>query len=245
MTTLTLIEAGGRTTLTLLVQHASRENRDRHLAYGDSLQQAMDRLEQAARRPGNATERRTMARLLYMAITSLDGYVADEAGGYDWAMPDDEVFGFVNDFERPVGTYLYGRRLYQEMTGWETMDANPGLSPLMLDFARIWQAADKVVYSRSLEAVSTARTRLERDFDPGSVRQMKARADRDITVGGPVLAAEAIRAGLTDEIHLVICPVVVGGGKKALPGDVRLRLELLDQRRFGNGVVHLRYRVVS
>jgi dihydrofolate reductase len=186
-----------------------------------------------------------MARLLYMAITSLDGYVADEAGSYDWAMPDDEVFGFVNDFERPVGTYLYGRRLYQEMTGWETMDANPGLAPLTLDFARIWQAADKIVYSRSLEAVSTARTRLERDFDPGSVRQMKARSDRDITVGGPALAAEAIRAGLTDEIHLVICPVVVGGGKKALPGDVRLRLELLDHRRFGNGVVHLRYRVLS
>jgi hypothetical protein len=129
-----------------------------------------------------------MAKLLYMPIMSLDGYVADEAGSYDWAMPDDEVFGFVNDFERPVGTYLYGRRLYQEMTGWETMDADPGLSPLMLDFARIWQAADKVVYSRSLEAVSTARTRLERDFDPGSVRQMKARADRDMTVGGPVLA---------------------------------------------------------
>jgi len=186
-----------------------------------------------------------MARLLYMAITSLDGYVADEAGSYDWAMPDDEVFGFVNDFERPVGTYLYGRRLYQEMTGWETMRAGPGLSPLMLDFARIWQAADKVVYSRSLEDVSTARTRLERDFDPGAVREMKAGAERDITVGGAELAAEAIRASLVDEIHLVISPVMVGGGKKALPGAVRLRLELLDEHRFGNGVVHLRYRVVA
>jgi len=186
-----------------------------------------------------------MARLLYMAITSLDGYVADETGSYDWAMPDDEVFGFVNDFERPVGTYLYGRRLYQEMTGWETMDANPGLAPLMLDFARIWQAAGKIVYSRSLEAVSTARTRLERDFDPGSVRQMKDQSDRDITVGGPALAAEAIRAGLTDEIHLIICPVLVGSGKKALPGDVRLCLDLQDERRFGNGVIHLHYRVVS
>ena len=186
-----------------------------------------------------------MARLLYMAITSLDGYVADEAGSYDWAMPDDEVFGFVNDFERPVGTYLYGRRLYQEMTGWATMRAGPGLSPLMLDFARIWQAADKVVYSRSLEDVSTARTRLERDFDPGAVREMKARAERDITVGGAELAAEAIRASLVDEIHLVISPVMVGGGKKALPGAVRLRLELLDEHRFGNGVVHLRYRVVA
>ena len=186
-----------------------------------------------------------MARLLYMPIMSLDGYVADETGNFDWAMPDDEVFGIVNDFERPVGTYLYGRRLYQDMTGWETMDADRGLSPLMLDFARIWQAADKIVYSRSLETVSTGRTRLEREFDPGSVRQMKASADRDITVGGPVLAAEAIRAGLVDEIHLIICPVLVGGGKKALPDDLRLRLDLLDERRFGNGVVHLRYRVVN
>jgi len=184
-----------------------------------------------------------MARLLYMAIMSLDGYVADEKGNYDWAMPDDEVFGFVNDFERPVGTYLYGRRLYQEMTGWETMHTQAGLSPLMLDFARIWQAADKVVYSWSLGTVSTARTRLERDFDPAAVRELKARADRDISVGGPVLAAEALRAGLVDEIHMLVCPVVVGGGKKALPSDVRLGLELLDEHRFGNGVVHLHYRV--
>ena len=186
-----------------------------------------------------------MARLLYMAITSLDGYVADEKGSYDWAMPDDEVFGFVNDFERPVGTYLYGRRLYQEMTGWETAHASAGQSPLMLDFARIWQAADKIVYSRSLETVSTARTRIERNFDPESVRQMKARAARDITVGGAALAAEAIKAGLVDECHLIITPVVVGGGKKSLPGDVRLRLQLLDERRFSSGVVHLRYRIVT
>ena len=184
-----------------------------------------------------------MARLLYMAITSLDGYVADEAGTYDWAMPDDEVFGFINDFERPLGTYLYGRRLYQEMTGWETRDDDPGLSPLVLDFARIWQAADKVVYSRSLENVSTARTRLEREFDPGSVREMKARSERDITVGGAELAAQAIGTGLVDEIQLIISPVMVGGGKKALPSAVRLRLDLLDEYRFGNGVVHLRYRV--
>jgi dihydrofolate reductase len=183
-----------------------------------------------------------VARLVYMAITSLDGYVADEKGSYDWAMPDDEVFGFVNDFERPVGTYLYGRRLYEEMTGWETAHAQPGQSALMLDFARIWQAAEKVVYSRSLAAVSTARTRLERSFDPEAVREMKTRAERDITVGGPALAAEAIRAGLVDEYHLVVSPVVVGGGKRALPGDVRLQLELAGQRRFGNGVVHLHYR---
>ena len=186
-----------------------------------------------------------MTRLLYMAITSLDGYVADEAGRYDWAMPDDEVFGFINDFERPVGTYLYGRRLYEDMTGWETMDADPGLSPLMLDFARIWQAADKVVYSRSLDDVSTARTRLERDFDPAAVREMKARSERDITVGGAELAAQAIGTGLVDEIHLIISPVLVGGGKKALSSTVRLQLELLDERRFGSGVVHLRYRVVA
>ncbi len=186
-----------------------------------------------------------MARLLYMAITSLDGYVADQKGNFDWAMPDEEVFGFVNDFERPVGTYLYGRRLYQEMTGWETAHVNPGQPPLVLDFARIWQAADKIVYSRSLAAVSTARTRLERTFDPESVRQVKARADRDITVGGAALAGEAIKAGLVDECHLIVCPVVVGGGKKALPGDVRLQLQLLDERRFGNGAVHLRYRIVT
>ena len=181
-----------------------------------------------------------MARLIYMAIASLDGYVADEDGKYDWAMPDDEVFGFVNDFERPVGTYLYGRRLYEEMIGWETLP-HAGQSPLILDFAQIWRAADKVVFSRSLEAVSTARTRIERDFDPEAVRQMKARADRDITVGGPGLAAEALKAGLVDECHLIVCPVVVGGGKKSLPSGVRLPLDLLAERRFANGAVYLRY----
>ncbi|HEY5987742.1 MAG TPA: dihydrofolate reductase family protein [Streptosporangiaceae bacterium] len=186
-----------------------------------------------------------MARLIYMAITSLDGYVADEKGNYDWAMPDDEVFSFVNDFERPVGTYLYGRRLYEEMVGWETAHTRVGQSPLMLDFAQIWQAADKVVYSRSLETVSTARTRIERNFDPEAVRQMKKQAGSDLTVGGPNLAAQAMKAGLVDECHLVISPVMVGSGKKALPGDVRLQLELLDERRFGNGVVHLRYRTVT
>ncbi len=181
-----------------------------------------------------------MARLIYMTIASLDGYVADEDGKYDWAMPDDEVFGFVNDFERQIGTYLYGRRLYEEMTGWETWP-QAGQSPLVLDFAQIWRAADKVVFSRSLEAVSTPRTRLERDFDPEAIRQMKARADRDITVGGPVLAARALKAGLVDECHLIVCPVVVGGGKKSLPSGLRLPLELLAERRFGNGAVYLRY----
>ena len=181
-----------------------------------------------------------MARLIYMTITSLDGYVADADGKYGWAMPDDEVFGFVNDFERPVGTYLYGRRLYEEMAGWETVP-QAGQLPLMLDFAQIWRAADKVVFSRSLEAVSTARTRIERDFDPGAVRQLKASADRDITVGGPVLAAEALKAGLVNECHLIVCPVVVGGGKKSLPGGVHLPLELLAERRFAGGAVYLRY----
>ncbi|HEX3387514.1 MAG TPA: dihydrofolate reductase family protein [Streptosporangiaceae bacterium] len=182
-----------------------------------------------------------MARLIYMSITSLDGYVADEDGKYDWAMPDEEVFGFVNDFERPVGTYLYGRRLYEEMTGWETSPALAAHSPLTLDFAQIWQAADKVVFSRSLEEVCTARTRIERDFDPAMVRRLKARADRDVTIGGPVLAAEALKAGLVDECHLIVCPVVVGGGKKSLPRGLRLPLELLEERRFGNGAVYLRY----
>lgn len=184
-----------------------------------------------------------MARLLYMAITSLDGYVADEDGKYDWAMPDDEVFGFVNDFERPVGTYLYGRRLYEEMTGWETSPALAAHSPLALDFAQIWQAADKIVFSRSLEDVATARTRIERDLDPEMVRRLKARADRDITVGGPVLAAGALKAGLVDECHLIVCPAVVGGGKKSLPLGLRLPLELLEERRFANGAVYLRYAI--
>jgi len=181
-----------------------------------------------------------VARLIYMTITSLDGYVADEDGKYGWAMPDDEVFGFVNDFERPIGTYLYGRRLYEEMTGWETLP-QAGQSPLTLDFAQIWRAADKVVFSRSLEAVSTPRTRIERDFEPAAVRQLKASADQDITVGGPVLAAEALRAGLVDECHLIVCPVVVGGGKRSLPSGLRLPLELLAERRFANGAVYLRY----
>ena len=183
-----------------------------------------------------------MARLIYMAITSLDGYIEDAKGNYDWAMPDDEVFSFINDFERPVGTYLYGRRLYEEMTGWEMAGTRPGQTPLMLDFARIWQAAVKIVYSRTLDHASTARTRIERRFDPAAVRQMKEQAERDITVGGPGLAAQAIKAGLVNEYHLVISPIVLGNGKSALPGDVRLPLDLVEERRFGNGVVHLHYR---
>jgi dihydrofolate reductase len=183
-----------------------------------------------------------MARLIYSAITSLDGYVADEDGDFDWAVPDDEVHLFVNDLERPVGTYLYGRRIYEVMAAWEHADSFADQRPCMRDFAELWQAADKVVYSRTLEAVSSARTRIERDFDPAAIRQMKALAQRDITVGGPDLAAQAIRAGLVDELHLFVSPVVVGGGTQSLPDGVRVQLELLDQRRFGNGVVHLHYR---
>ena len=181
-----------------------------------------------------------MARLIYSAITSLDGYVADADGRFDWAAPGEEVHAFVNDLERPVGTYLYGRRMYEVMVAWETMADE---APVMRDFAEIWRAADKVVYSRTLRTVSSARTRLERDFDPERVRQTKATAEADISVGGPGLAAEALRAGLVDEIHLFLTAIVVGAGTRALPDGLRLELELLGERRFGNGVVHLHYRV--
>jgi len=183
-----------------------------------------------------------MAKLIYSAITSLDGYVADEDGRFDWAEPDEEVHTFVNDLERPVGTYLYGRRMYEVMVAWEILDTVADQPPFSREFARIWQAADKVVYSKTLAAVSSARTRIERDFDPEAVRQMKAAAGRDLTVGGPDLAAQAFRAGLVDECHLFVAPMVVGGGTRSLPTGVRVQLELLDERRFGNGMVHLRYR---
>jgi dihydrofolate reductase len=185
----------------------------------------------------------TVANLIYSAITSLDGYVADEDGNFDWAAPDEEVHTFVNDLERPVGTYLYGRRMYEVMVAWETAHTLADQRPVMQDFAEIWQAADKIVYSKTLETVSSVRTRIERAFDPEAVRQMKASAGRDITVGGPNLAAQAIKAGLVDECHLFIAPIAVGGGKQALPNSVRVKLELLDERRFGSGVVHLHYRV--
>ena len=183
-----------------------------------------------------------MAKLIYSAITSLDGYVADEEGNFDWAAPDEEVHSFVNELARPVGTYLCGRRLYEVMAYWETADAVADLTSVEQDFAEIWQAADKIVYSRTLDAVSSARTRIERDFDPDAVGQMKASASRDLSVGGPDLAAQALKAGLVDELHLLMSPVVVGGGNRALPDDVRLDLELLDEHRFGNGVVHVHYR---
>jgi dihydrofolate reductase len=183
-----------------------------------------------------------MAKLIYSAITSLDGYVADQNGKFDWAVPDDEVHAYVNDLERPIGTYLYGRRMYEVMVAWENPDAFAGQAPLMRDYADIWRAADKIVYSSTLETASSAKTRIERDFDPEAIRQMKAAAEADITVGGPDLAAHALAAGLVDELHLFVNPVVVGGGKQSLPDDVHLKLELLGERRFGNGVVHLHYR---
>jgi dihydrofolate reductase len=183
-----------------------------------------------------------MAKLIYSAINSLDGYVADEAGKFDWAEPDEEVHAFVNDLERPIGTYLYGRRMYEVMVGWESAHTLANQSPVAQDFAKIWQAADKIVYSTTRETVASARTRIERHFDPGAVRQMKARAGRDITVGGPNLAAHAIKAGLVDEWRLFVVPIVVGGGIRSLPNNVRVPFELLDERRFRNGVVYLHYR---
>jgi dihydrofolate reductase len=180
-----------------------------------------------------------MARLIYSAIASLDGYTADADGHFDWSAPDEEVHAFVNDLERPVGTYLYGRRMYDVMAVWETMPHDQ--SAAMNDFAELWRAADKVVYSRTLEAPSTPRTRLEREFDPDAVRQLKAAATRDIGVGGPELAGQAIAAGLVDEYQLFLNPIIVGGGSRALPDGVRMPLELLEERRFANGVVYLRY----
>jgi dihydrofolate reductase len=182
-----------------------------------------------------------MAKLIYSNLQSLDGYIADERGNFDWAEPDEEVHAFGNELERSVGTYLYGRRLYEVMVAWENL-ALEDQPPYIRDFAEIWRAADKVVYSTTLETVSSERTRLEREFDPEAVRRTKESTDRDLAVGGPGLAAHAFRAGLVDEIHLFVVPAVVGGGTRSLPDGVRLDLELLDERRFGNGTVHLRYR---
>ncbi len=183
-----------------------------------------------------------MSRLIYSVISSLDGYLADEEGNFDWAEPDEEVHAFINRLDRPLSTYLYGRRMYETMVGWETDPTLAEQSPLMRDFAQIWQAAEKIVYSRTLEAVSTARTRIERDFEPDAVRKMKASAGRDLIVGGADLAAQAFEAGLVDECHLFVAPIVVGGGKRSLADGVRVKLELLDERRFGNAMVYLHYR---
>ena len=186
-----------------------------------------------------------MAKLIYAAISSLDGYVADSEGNFDWSMPSDEVHRFVNDLERGIGTYLYGRRMYEVMRYWETAPTRNGEPSAEQEFAEMWQAADKIIYSRSLRDVSTARTRLEREFDPSAIKQMKADASRDIAVSGPTLAGQALKVGLVDECHLFLSPIVVGGGTPALPDNARLELELLDERRFANGVVYLHYRVTG
>jgi dihydrofolate reductase len=184
-----------------------------------------------------------VGKLVYGAITSLDLYVNDVDGGFGWAMPDEEVHQFVNDVERPVGTYLYGRRMYDVMQYWATADTQPEQSPQESDYTEVWQSADKVVYSRTLTEPSTPRTRIERDFDPEAVRRLVAAADHDVSIGGATLAGVALAAGLVDELHLFLNPVVVGGGTRALPDGVRLDLELLAEHRFGNGVVHLHHRV--
>ena len=184
-----------------------------------------------------------LAKLIYAAIASLDGYVEDEEGSFDWAMPDEEMHAFVNDLERPIGTNLYGRRMYETMVFWETAGTEPDEPEVFRDYAEIWRATDKIVYSRTLQTASSARTRIERAFDPDAVRQLKESSRADIAIGGAELAGQALGAGLVDECHLFLCPIVVGGGKRALPDDVRTQLELLDERRFRNGVVHLHYRV--
>ncbi len=185
-----------------------------------------------------------MAKLIYVANVSLDGFIEDEHGGFEWTEPDDEQFVFVTDLVRPVGTYIYGRRLYETMAVWETEPALAAQSELMADFAHVWQAADKIVYSTTLDAVSTGMSRLERNFDPDSVRKMKGTTSRDLMVGGANIAAHAFSAGLIDECHLFICPSVVGRGKPSLPSELRAKLELLDERRFDNGVVYVRHRIL-
>lgn len=186
-----------------------------------------------------------MVRLRYWINTSLDGYIADAAGRFDWTEPDAELHAFFNEQEREIGTHLYGRRLYETMRYWESAHEQPGQTPVEVDYGRIWQAADKVVYSRTLTDVDTRRTELVREFDADDVAQRKASADRDLSVGGAGLAAVALRAGLVDEVALVVHPVVVGGGTAALPAGVRLDLALVEERRLSGGVVHLRYRVRS
>jgi dihydrofolate reductase len=183
-----------------------------------------------------------MSKLIYFMPGSLDGFIAGENDGYDWAAPDAEVMALINDLHRPIGTYLYGRKNYETMAIWETPDVIPDLTPASMDFGRIWQAADKIVYSKSLETVSTSKTRLEQEFEPQAIRDLKAQLPHDISVSGPNLAAQAIRAGLVDELQLLVVPTILGGGKPILPSNVRVKLDLLDERRVGNGWVYLRYR---
>ncbi|WP_229074537.1 dihydrofolate reductase family protein [Actinoplanes sp. DH11] len=186
-----------------------------------------------------------MAKLIAMNIVSLDGFVNDEGGKFDWGEPTEEVHRFCNDLDRGIGTHLYGRRMYDVMSFWETAHQEPGLPGHILDYSEIWRAADKIVYSSTLTEPRSARTRIERTFDPEAVRALKESAGRDLAIGGPTLAGEAYRAGLIDEVCLIICPVIVGGGTRALPDGVRRDLTLLDQRTFAKGTVFARYRVNS
>jgi dihydrofolate reductase len=186
--------------------------------------------------------RKVMTNLIYVANTSLDGYTEDKDGKFDWTEPSEEQFRFITDIVRATRTHLYGRRMYETMRVWETDPNLAAESPLRRDFAETWQAANKIVYSRTLETISTRKTQLERTFDPEAIRQLKAAGEHDMLIGGPELAAQALRAGLIDEYHLFVIPILVGGGKPALPDTVRLELELLAERRFPNGTVYLRYR---
>jgi dihydrofolate reductase len=186
-----------------------------------------------------------MAHLIYSAISSLDGYIEDRDGNFDWAMPDEEVHRFINNLERTAGTYLYGRRMYETMMVWETDPNLAADSPLTQDFAQIWQAADKIVYSRTLASVSTRKTQIEPNFNPEAIRKLKEAVEHDIVIGGPQLAAHAFRSGLIDECHLFLTPIIVGGGKPSLPDNVRLELELVAERRFSNGTVYLRYQATQ
>ena len=199
------------------------------------------------RRPDwrSPTRRRPVAKLLYSMITSLDGYAEAAEGGLGTGAEDPEVHTFVNDLFRPVGTYLYGRRMYETMVYWETADAGPDVPEHIRQYAHDWRAAEKVVYSTTLESVSSAKTRIERSFDPDVVRDLKDRADRDLTIDGPTLAAQAIRAGLVDEYHLFTTSSAVGGGKRFFPDGVRLDLDLVDERAFACGLVYTRYRTLS
>ncbi|MDN4525481.1 dihydrofolate reductase family protein [Fictibacillus fluitans] len=190
-----------------------------------------------------------MAKLIYAANVSLDGYIEDERGNLEWSISDDEVFAFWNDFQQPIGTCLYGRRMYESMVYWETANikTNPSIGDqleVMRNFAQIWRAAEKIVYSRTLQTLSSARTRIEREFNPNVIRRLKESSGADITIGGPELAGQAMSAGLIDECHLLLNPIVLGGGKRALPDNLHIRFELLGERRFQCGVVQLHYRVI-
>ena len=186
-----------------------------------------------------------MAKLIYLINSSLDGYIEDRDGKFDWAEPDDQVHRFVNDLERSTGTHLYGRRMYETLAVWETDPSLAAMSDIMRDYAEIWQAMDKIVYSRTLPAALTARTRIEREFNPEAVRRLKQTSERDISIAGSELAGQAFKFGLIDEYQLMLWPVVVGGGKPSLPSNVPVMFKLLEERRFESGMVYLRYQTQS